>query len=71
MYCLADTVLLKQLIPSQLSGAVLGKGGVTVAKMTTDTNTSIKMSKAGDFYPGRKTCYVTICLWGVGNAEIS
>lgn len=42
----------KILVPSIASGAIIGKGGETIAQLQKDTNTRVKMSKANDFYPG-------------------
>jgi RNA-binding protein Nova len=43
---------LKILIPSTAAGAIIGKGGETIAQLQKDTGARIKMSKANDFYPG-------------------
>lgn len=53
--CVGDCVLLKQLIPSTMAGVILGKGGDTINKLQTETATNIKMSKSGDFYPGKSS----------------
>jgi len=45
-------VNLKILVPAIASGAIIGKGGETIADVQKQTGTRIKMSKAGDFYPG-------------------
>lgn len=34
------------------AGAIIGKGGETIAQLQKDTNARVKMSKANDFYPG-------------------
>lgn len=44
---------MKILIPCITAGAIIGKGGETIAQLQTDTNTKIKMSKTNDFYPGK------------------
>ena len=43
---------LKILVPATASGAIIGKGGETIAEIQKQTATRIKMSKATDFYPG-------------------
>lgn len=43
---------MKILIPCITAGAIIGKGGETIAQLQTETNTKIKMSKTNDFYPG-------------------
>ena len=47
-----DNVHFKILIPSFAAGAIIGKGGETIAQIQKDTGARIKMSKASDFYPG-------------------
>jgi RNA-binding protein Nova len=42
----------KILVPSTAAGAIIGKGGETIAQLQKDTGARIKMSKANDFYPG-------------------
>ena len=46
------TFHLKILVPSIAAGAIIGKGGETIAQLQKDTNARVKMSKANDFYPG-------------------
>ena len=40
------------LVPSVAAGAIIGKGGETIALVQKEVNARIKMSKANDFYPG-------------------
>jgi len=47
-----DCLHLKLLIPSSSSGAIIGKGGETIAEIQKNTGTKMKMSKANDYYPG-------------------
>ena len=47
-----DSLHVKLLIPSRESGAIIGKGGETIAELQKSTMTKMKMSKANDFYPG-------------------
>lgn len=42
----------KMLVPSIAAGAIIGKGGDTIAQLQKDTGARVKMSKANDFYPG-------------------
>lgn len=59
-----DAVLhFKILVPSAAAGAIIGKGGETIAQLQKEAGARVKMSKANDFYPGRsnfrrisKTC---------------
>jgi len=39
-------------VPSVAAGAIIGKGGETIAQVQKEVNARIKMSKANDFYPG-------------------
>jgi hypothetical protein len=48
----AQDVLLKQLVPANLAGVILGKGGETITSLQAETGTVMKMSKGNDFYPG-------------------
>ena len=43
---------MKVLVPSVAAGAIIGKGGETIAQVQKEVNARIKMSKANDFYPG-------------------
>lgn len=47
------TYHLKILVPSVAAGAIIGKGGETIAQLQKDTTARVKMSKANDFYPGK------------------
>ena len=42
-------------MPSIAAGAIIGKGGETIAQVQKDAGARVKMSKANDFYPG-ETC---------------
>ena len=44
---------LKVLVPGVAAGAIIGKGGETIAQLQKDTDARVKMSKARDFYPGK------------------
>lgn len=43
----------KLLVPSIAAGAIIGKGGETIAQLQKDAGARVKMSKANDFYPGK------------------
>lgn len=43
----------KTLVPAVASGAIIGKGGETIAAIQKDTGARVKMSKSRDFYPGK------------------
>lgn len=49
----ADNVHLKILVPSIAAGAIIGKGGETIAAVQKEAGARVKMSKANDFYPGK------------------
>jgi len=55
-----DALCLKLLIPSAAAGAIIGKGGETIAEIQGRTGAKMKMSKANDFYPGttERVCLV-------------
>ena len=48
-----DNVHLKILVPSIAAGAIIGKGGETIAQVQKEAGARVKMSKANDFYPGK------------------
>ncbi|KAK6621667.1 hypothetical protein RUM44_001474 [Polyplax serrata] len=52
---------LKVLVPCVAAGAIIGKGGETIAQLQKDTGARMKMSKANDFYPctTERVCLVT------------
>lgn len=55
---LLDFIHLKVLVPSIAVGAIIGKGGESIAKIQKETGVRIKLSKVNDFYPGMsKFCY--------------
>lgn len=47
----------KVLVPSVAAGAIIGKGGETIAQLQKDTGARVKMSKSHDFYPGECLIY--------------
>lgn len=51
----------KVLVPSVAAGAIIGKGGETIAQMQKETGARVKMSKSHDFYPGttERVCLIT------------
>lgn len=51
------TYHLKVLVPGVAAGAIIGKGGDTIAQLQKDTGARVKMSKSHDFYPGMR------CTW--------
>ena len=55
-----DNVHLKILVPSIAAGAIIGKGGETIAQVQKDAGARVKMSKANDFYPGKKKFWLLI-----------
>lgn len=52
------TYHLKVLVPGVAAGAIIGKGGDTIAQLQKDTGARVKMSKSHDFYPG-----IQLFLW--------
>lgn len=45
---------MKILVPSVVAGAIIGKGGETIAQIQKEAGARVKMSKANDFYPGEQ-----------------
>lgn len=63
----------KVLVPSMVAGAIIGKGGETIAQLQKDTGARVKMSKSHDFYPGeyfeffiKCYCYRSMMFANVG-----
>ena len=56
-----NTCHLKILIPSAAAGAIIGKGGETIAEVQQKIGAKIKLSKANDFYPGtnERVCLIS------------
>ena len=54
----ADNIHLKILVPSVAAGAIIGKGGESIAQIQRNTGARVKMSKATDFYPGMMSSVV-------------
>jgi len=52
---------LKMLVPSVAAGAIIGKGGETIAEIQKNVGARVKMSKPNDFYPGtnERVCLIT------------
>jgi len=56
------SIYLKVLVPSVAAGAIIGKGGETIAQVQKEVNARIKMSKANDFYPGIQLIFIIVSL---------
>ncbi|XP_051863158.1 RNA-binding protein Pasilla isoform X9 [Drosophila sulfurigaster albostrigata] len=64
----SDTTFhMKILVPAVASGAIIGKGGETIASLQKDTGARVKMSKSHDFYPGttERVCLITGSVEGI------
>ncbi|XP_015837112.1 RNA-binding protein Pasilla isoform X2 [Tribolium castaneum] len=59
--CGDGTYHFKVLVPSVAAGAIIGKGGETIAQLQKETGARVKMSKSHDFYPGttERVCLIT------------
>lgn len=58
MFSAGDNIHLKILVPSIAAGAIIGKGGETIAQVQKESGARVKMSKANDFYPGKIYCKI-------------
>lgn len=47
-----DRSMFKMLISDNAAGAIIGKSGKTISELQSQSNARIKVSQAGDFYPG-------------------
>lgn len=54
------TYHLKVLVPGVAAGAIIGKGGDTIAQLQKDTGARVKMSKSHDFYPGILKIFISV-----------
>lgn len=50
---------LKLLVSNNVAGSIIGRSGQTISELQTQSNTRIKLSQAGDFYPGTQD---RVCL---------
>lgn len=62
-YIVGDNIHLKILVPSIAAGAIIGKGGETIAQVQKEAGARVKMSKANDFYPGKILHMVRTCIY--------
>ncbi|XP_055901877.1 RNA-binding protein Pasilla isoform X7 [Eupeodes corollae] len=64
-----STYHMKILVPAVASGAIIGKGGDTIASLQKDSGARVKMSKSHDFYPGtaERVCLITGSVEGIMN----
>ncbi|XP_055617935.1 RNA-binding protein Pasilla isoform X2 [Toxorhynchites rutilus septentrionalis] len=62
-----DNYHFKTLVPSVAAGAIIGKGGETIASLQKDAGARVKMSKAHDFYPGtsERVCLISGTVEGI------
>ncbi|XP_021693768.1 RNA-binding protein Nova-1 isoform X2 [Aedes aegypti] len=62
-----DNFHFKTLVPSVAAGAIIGKGGETIASLQKDAGARVKMSKAHDFYPGtsERVCLISGTVDGI------
>ncbi|XP_026743017.1 RNA-binding protein Nova-2-like [Trichoplusia ni] len=56
-FAVEPTYHFKVLVPSMVAGAIIGKGGETIAQLQKDTGARVKMSKSHDFYPDCRHVY--------------
>lgn len=57
----------KILVPAVAAGAIIGKGGETIAQLQKEAGARVKMSKANDYYPGttERVCLITGSVEGI------
>ncbi|XP_035774322.1 RNA-binding protein Nova-1-like isoform X3 [Anopheles albimanus] len=62
-----DNYHFKTLVPSVAAGAIIGKGGETIASLQKDAGARVKMSKSHDFYPGttERVCLISGTVDGI------
>lgn len=54
-------------MPAVAAGAIIGKGGETIAQLQKEAGARVKMSKANDFYPGtsERVCLISGTIDGI------
>lgn len=67
-----DNIHLKILVPSIAAGAIIGKGGETIAQVQKEAGARVKMSKANDFYPAttERVCLIMGAVDAVRRIQI-
>lgn len=67
-----DNIHLKILVPSIAAGAIIGKGGETIAQVQKESGARVKMSKANDFYPAttERVCLIMGAVDAVRRIQI-
>jgi hypothetical protein len=50
----SDKAIFKMLVSDNNAGAIIGKGGSTIAQMQEESGARIKVSQNDDFYPGTR-----------------
>jgi KH domain len=50
---------LKMLVSNNVAGSIIGRGGQTISELQSESNTRIKLSQSGDYYPGTQD---RVCL---------
>uniref|UniRef100_A0A915HIC0 K Homology domain-containing protein n=1 Tax=Romanomermis culicivorax TaxID=13658 RepID=A0A915HIC0_ROMCU len=48
----SEAINIKVMLPTQVTGAIIGKGGEAIGKVQSDTGCRVKMTKSNDFFPG-------------------
>lgn len=52
---IATSIHLKILVPSNIAGVVLGKGGETIIRIQEENNIKAHMSKSNEYFPGKSS----------------
>ncbi|OQR76211.1 RNA-binding protein-like, partial [Tropilaelaps mercedesae] len=63
----SGTYHFKILVPAVAAGAIIGKGGETIAALQKECGARVKISKSNDFYPGtsERVCLITGSVEGI------
>lgn len=54
-----DTTAIKLLVSNNVAGYIIGRAGQTISELQSESNTRIKLSQSGDYYPGTQD---RVCL---------
>lgn len=61
-----NAAAIKMLVSNNAAGSIIGRAGQTISELQTESNTRIKLSQSGDYYPGTQD---RVCLLqGEGDA---
>lgn len=55
----STAIAIKMLVSNNVAGSIIGRSGQTISELQSESNTRLKLSQSGDFYPGTQD---RVCL---------